>query len=153
MSTTITDVYNNFVTVIETALPSHKRLHNPYSVEENPEMIVRKGWGLQIDDGINSNRCISPEYYLQRNFSVVITRENVAKDSDPVRRDAAKLELLEDLHLLISASVLDNTLTQVAARFQYESDTGLQEVYIQDKPYSFIQAQFLVEYSQQITGA
>ena len=78
MSTTITDVYNNFVTIIETALPSHKRLHNPYAVEENPEMIVRKGWGLQIDDGINSNRCISPEYYLQRNFSVVITRENVA---------------------------------------------------------------------------
>lgn len=149
----ITDVFNNLVTFVGGELIDHTRLNDPYNIEENPEMLLRKGWGIQIDDGVDTNRCISPEYYLGRTFTIVIVRESVAKDSDPVRRELSKLDLLEDLHILIAEAVSENTLYQVAVNFKYISDGGLQEVFVQDKPYNFIEANFLVEYSQTIPGA
>ena len=149
----ITDVFNNLVTFVGGELSDHTRLNDPYNIEENPEMLLRKGWGIQIDDGVDTNRCISPEYYLGRTFTIVIVRESVAKDSDPVRRELSKLDLLEDLHILIAEAVSENTLYQVAVNFKYISDGGLQEVFVQDKPYNFIEANFLVEYSQTIPGA
>jgi hypothetical protein len=149
----ITDVFNNLVTFVGGELSDHTRLNDPYNIEENPEMLLRKGWGIQIDDGVDTNRCLSPEYYLGRTFTIVIVRESVAKDSDPVRRELSKLDLLEDLHILIAEAVSENTLYQVAVNFKYISDGGLQEVFVQDKPYNFIEANFLVEYSQTIPGA
>lgn len=153
MSTTITTVFTNLVTFTGTLLSSHKRLNDPYSLESNPEQLLRLGWGIQVDDGVDTNRCISPEYYLGRNFTISIVRENLAKDSDPSRRELSKLELLEDLHILIAGAVSENTLYQSAVNFKYLSDGGLQEVFVNEKPYNFIQAKFFVEYSQSITGA
>jgi hypothetical protein len=149
----ITTVFNNLVTFMGTELSDHFRLNDPYNIEENPEQYLRKGWGIQIDDGVDTNRCISPEYYLGRTFTLVITRESLAKDSDPARRETSKLDLLEDLHILIAGAVSENTLYQSAVNFKYISDGGLQEVFVNDKPYNFIQANFLVEYSQTIPGA
>lgn len=153
MSTNISTVFSNLVTFMGTELPNHRRLNDPYNLENNPETLLRKGWGIQIDNGVDTNRCISPEYYLSRTFTLVIVREALAKDSDPIRRENLQLELLEDLHILIAEAVAENTLYQSAVNFKYVSDDGLQEVFVEDKPYNFIQAQFLVEYSQTVTGA
>lgn len=149
----ITTVFNNLVTFMSTNLSDHFRLNDPYNIEENPEQYLRKGWGIQVDDGVDTNRCISPEYYLGRTFTLVVVRESLAKDSDPARRETSKLDLLEDLHILIAAAVTENTLYQSAVNFKYISDGGLQEVFVNDKPYNFIEANFLVEYSQSIPGA
>ena len=149
----ITTVFNNLVTFMSTNLSDHFRLNDPYNIEENPEQYLRKGWGIQVDDGVDTNRCISPEYYLGRTFTLVVVRESLAKDSDPARRETSKLDLLEDLHILIAAAVTENTLYQSAVNFKYISDGGLQEVFVNDKPYNFIEANFLVEYSQTIPGA
>jgi hypothetical protein len=153
MSTSITTVFNNLVTFMGDQLTAHKRLNDPYSLEANPEMLLRKGWGIQIDDGSDTGRCISPEYYLARNFTLIVVRETVGKDSDPARRENAMLELLEDLHILIAEAVSENTLYQSAVNFKYVSDSGVQEVFVQEKPYNFVEAVFTVEYSQNITGA
>lgn len=149
----ITTVFNNLVTFMSTELSDHFRLNDPYNIEENPEQFLRKGWGIQVDDGVDTNRCISPEYYLGRTFTLVVVRESLAKDSDPARRETSKLDLLEDLHILIAAAVTENTLYESAVNFKYISDGGLQEVFVNDKPYNFIEANFLVEYSQTIPGA
>lgn len=149
----ITTVFNNLVTFMSTNLSDHFRLNDPYNIEENPEQYLRKGWGIQVDDGVDTNRCISPEYYLGRTFTLVVVRESLAKDSDPARRESSKLDLLEDLHILIAAAVTENTLYESAVNFKYISDGGLQEVFVNDKPYNFIEANFLVEYSQTIPGA
>lgn len=149
----ITTVFNNLVTFMSTNLYDHFRLNDPYNIEENPEQFLRKGWGIQVDDGVDTNRCISPEYYLGRTFTLVVVRESLAKDSDPARRETSKLDLLEDLHILIAAAVTENTLYESAVNFKYISDGGLQEVFVNDKPYNFIEANFLVEYSQTIPGA
>ena len=125
---------------MSTNLSDHFRLNDPYNIEENPEQYLRKGWGIQVDDGVDTNRCISPEYYLGRTFTLVIVRESLAKDSDPARRETSKLDLLEDLHILIAAAVTENTLYQSAVNFKYISDGGLQEVFVNDKPYNFIEA-------------
>jgi len=149
----ITDVFNNLVIFMGAQLPNHRRLNDPYSLDDNPEQLLRSGWGIQIDDGVDTNRCLSPEYYLGRTFTLIVVRESLAKDSDPIRRELSKLDLLEDLHILISEAVAENTLYQSAINFKYISDGGIQEVFVRDKPYNYIEASFLVEYSQVIPGA
>lgn len=149
----ITTVFNNLVTFMGTELPNHKRLNDPYAIENNPEMLLRKGWGIRVVDGLDTKRFICPEYTLARSFGLVIVRESPSKDSDPSRRESAKLEILEDLHTLLIEAVSENTLYGIALDFKYESDGGFQEVFVNEKPYTYLAANFVVEYSQQITGA
>lgn len=153
MSSNITTVFNQMISMVGAQLSTHKRLNDPYNLEENPEMLLRKGWGVRIGPGVNSERCISPEYYLNRTFEVVIVREAVAKDSDPSRREASHLELLEDLHTILDEAVSENTLYNSAVNIKYVSDGGLDEIFVFEKPYNLIVAQFTVEYSQNVTGA
>jgi hypothetical protein len=149
----ITTIYNNLVIFMGTELSTHTRLNDPYFVENNPEMLLRKGWGIRVNDGLDTARFVCPEYTLARTFTLVIVRESPAKDSDPARRETAKLEILEDLHTLLIEAVSENTLYGVALDFKYESDGGFQEVFVNEKPYTYLASSFVVEYSQQIPGA
>lgn len=153
MSSKITTIFNNLVTFLETQLPDHQRLNDPYNLTVNPEYQLRKAWGIVVNAGTDTARFICPEYSLSRTFSIVICREAVAKESDPARRETAKLEILEDLHKLITEAVSENTLYGVALDFKYSSDGGFQDVLVNEKPFTFLSSDFTVEYSQQIPGA
>jgi len=153
MSSKITTIFDNLVTFMETVLPNHARLNDPYQIENNPEMLLRKGWGIQVNDGLDTSRFVCPEYTLSRNFTLVVVRESPAKDSDPARRESAKLEILEDLHTLLVEAVSENTLYGIALDFKYSSDGGFQNVFVDNKPYTYLASIFTVEYSQQISGA
>lgn len=153
MSTKITDIFNGLVTFMGATLPSHARLNDPYVIENNPEMLVRKGWGIQVDSGTNTQRFTCPQYTLSRTFTLVVVRECPAKDSDPARRETAKLEILEDLHTLIGAALIDVTLNGLALDFKYVSDSGFQDVYVNEKPYTYLAASFSIEYFQLVPGA
>ena len=113
-------------------------------------MLLRKGWGIRVEDGLNTQRIICPTYTVERTFSLVVARESPARDSDPARRESAKLEILEDLHTLITEAMGDCTLSGAAIDFKYSSDGGFQEVFVNDKPYTFLASSFLVEYSQTV---
>jgi hypothetical protein len=125
-------------------------LFDPYTVENNPEQFLRKGWGIKVMPGLDTRRFVCPEYTLARTFSIILARESPAKDSDPSRRETAKLELLEDLHTLLIATVSDNTLGGIALDFKYESDGGFQDVFVNEKPYTYLESSFTIEYSQQV---
>jgi len=148
----ITTVAAALISLVGTALPSHKRLQNPYHLEDNPEPLLKQGWGIRVDEGLNTKRQISQPYFLARTFSVVLTREALAVASDPATRETAMLGLLEDLHALISTTFTDMTLGGSGFDFRYDSDGGYQEVFSEEKPYFYIEAKFVVEYSQSVSG-
>lgn len=145
----ITDIHTALHSFLAAQLPNHRRLWMPYFMESNPEQFLRKGYGVKFAEANSEDDQIcSTAYTLSRTFQVIISREHPAKDSDPARRESDMLELLEDLATLIAGSITDDTLGGVAINFQYASDGGLEFVFVENKPYAFITANFTVEYQQ-----
>jgi hypothetical protein len=149
----ITEAFQNFRTLVGEALPDYRQLHDPYNLDENPEQLLRAGWGIQLDGGNPANRTLScPDYGIRRAMTVVIVHEAVAKDSDPVRRQDEELEIFEALHLVIQATRNDTNLGNAAFVLEYTGDTGRQEIFIENKPYYYTEASFDVEYHQRATA-
>ena len=152
MSTKITEIYTALVDLIRETLPEHKRLTNVEEIEDNDATLLRQGWGLKIGGGANTNDVICPQYNLERKFLVTITREYLAKGSDADRREASKLLLLEDLHLVLAEAVRQIQLEGPAIGIAYEDDGGPEEFTLQDKPFHMIEATFTVKYFQLVSG-
>lgn len=152
MSTKITDIYNALVALLQETLPDHKRLTNVDEIEENDASLLRMGWGLKIGGATISQDVICPQYNLERKFQITLTREYLAKDSDVARREASKLLVLEDLHLVLAEAVSQIQLSELATSFVYEDDGGPEELTLQDKPYHMLEATFTVRYFQLVSG-
>lgn len=146
----ITTVYTALVAKMVATYPQHLRLTDADDLENNDQARLRKGWGLRLAQGRNTRRVICPEYHLERQAIVSLTREGPALNSDNATREAAKLALLEDLHLLIAQSVTDLTLDGAVINFQFREDTGPEELLKDGRWYVAIEATFGVEYSQQV---
>ena len=61
MSTKITDIYAALVTLIQTALPDHKRLTEVDEIDENDASLLRQGWALKIGGATLSTDVICPQ--------------------------------------------------------------------------------------------
>ena len=149
-STKISTVYAALVALLTETFPDARRLENVESLEDNPASQLKYGWGLSIGPGNNTNRNICPNYSQARKFTVILSREFLAKDGDVARRDQAKIALLEDAHLLFAAAVDSLTLDGAVLGMVYETDGGPQEIQLDDKPFLFLEATFNVEYIQQV---
>lgn len=44
----ISEIYSSLVSVIEEAFGSKTRLHNPYQLEENPDIVRKDAWGIKV---------------------------------------------------------------------------------------------------------
>lgn len=148
MSTRISEIYQNLLQAIQEAFPAHKRLENVDDLELNKAPLLRLGWGLKIGPGRDSKRDLCPAYTQFRDFTVILVREGAAKDSDMVRREQAKVDLLEDLHLLRKALDPDQNLSGTAISVTYQDDGGPQDIEADGKWYVALEAQVSIEYKQ-----
>lgn len=152
MSTKVTTIFEALRDLLEETFPEHKRLPAE-NLEENTTQDLRQGYELRIGGAKQDRRQLCPEYFLKRAFVVTFTRECIAKDGDVKRRDDVKLALLEDLHLLLSATVNNLTLDGTSVNFDFEDDDGPQELPTDDGASVFtMPVTVSVEYSQSVGG-
>lgn len=150
MSTKITDVFTNLRQLLKDTFPDHRRLEYHDDLERCSQPFLRLGYSLAVQPGQDSPRTLCPVYFQRRQFEVTLTREVLAKDGDPESRDAAMMEILEDLHLLRGALALDPSLGGSCVSAQYVNDPGPEIAFINDKPIATVDAQIIVEYEQQV---
>jgi hypothetical protein len=124
--TQVTTVYNNLVTLVSTALASHKRLSNPYSVGMSVSTQMAKGYGVAIGTAENTNRVISGSATLRREFRIVLSLQCTARETDGSARGTVEKALMEDSITVIKALELDPSLLQSAMNSQYAGDTGIE---------------------------
>lgn len=153
MSTKISTIHANLVTLIgTTALPNSRRLENVDDLEQNKAPLLRAGWGLQFGSGLNTRRNACPNFSIRRNFTITLTRECPAKDSDMTRREAGKLALLEDVQTLLGYMNQDKTLGGEAVNFDYDSDGAPEEMNVDGQWFVAIELSCFVEYFQTVGG-
>lgn len=152
MSTKITQIYTALVDLMGSTFPDFNRLQNVEDLEANPAPQLRAGWAIEIGAGRNTDRQTCPTYSLSRLFTLTLTRECLAKDSDAERREAAKVGILEDLHLLLAATFNDPQLSGACISCLYQADSAPAFFQNGDKTYLAVEGRFTVEYIQQIGG-
>jgi len=145
----VSTVYDALVTRIGTVLSSHRRLTNPYSIEQNMEQILKKGWGIAWGSGENTKRFLSDINSIKRLFPVIICREYKARELDITTKASTEKLLFEDQKLLITDFKNQNQLTVVQGinHVTFSSDEGIQKVAFEGKDqFLFLTSIFEVEY-------
>jgi hypothetical protein len=91
----ITTVYDTILTALTAIFPEKTRLNDPYTLSDNPEHLLRDGYGLRkgsTEQGI-SELCSLSEIH---GFEVSLCREIVRTESQDVPLDDEVKGLLED---------------------------------------------------------
>ena len=93
----VSTVYSRIVEVLAELYPQHTRIPNPYSIPDNNNNFLKKGYGLKVGDSsfVPFEFC---DWMTGRVFSVVFTREIVRLDSDAEKYDDMTPLFLEDVY-------------------------------------------------------
>lgn len=157
----ITAIFNHLRKQVALALPCHEELIESDEIDENPDQMLKRGWGLNITDGENTNLCISSqEYYHRRSFVLLVTREVITNESDKEGRQSKWLGLMEDLHQVMKqlakeTSIVDTTVTPPKVnsfKSAYTNDSGPRATVIRGQKYVFIELTVTIDYREPTTG-
>lgn len=140
------DLYDAIVTRIETVLPNHTRLPNPYKVDENTELFLRQGWGVALTSGTNPNRNLSCRISTLRSFDIIITRKFYSIEAGVTNKQSTEKELIEDQLLVIRDFCNNTSLPSALGVVNFESDGGIEYVFSEKDNFLVLRSVFGVEY-------
>lgn len=147
----ISTVYSALISYIESAFGGKYRLHNPYQIEENPDLIRKDAWGIRV---LEANR-EDLEYCnmsLSRSFSVVLVRQFVSLSGKEDGFDFVTTMILEDQQtlagILFSPSEIDQENN--IDRIDITGISGIQELTTGEKRYLFGEVTFNILISESI---
>lgn len=150
MTTEVTSLYDSLVSSIGTLLPNHKRLSNPYALEQNNDQILEKGWGLAVRAGTNTNRQIGCKLSVEREFEIHITRKYFAREFDVTKKASTEKDLLEDMQLIIDNMEENSSLSSGSYLVKYIGDSGIINVRDVQDAFLAITISVTVEYFRTI---
>lgn len=93
----ITTVYNQILVKLSELYNGKTRIPNPYSIDRNNDNLLRDGYGLKV--GAASFEPFEfCNFVVNREFSVILTREMFRLDSSTPEFDDRAVKLLEDVY-------------------------------------------------------
>lgn len=94
-------IYDAIVSKCNNLFPNKKRLHNPYELTDNPELIMNDAWGLKVltSSYVENEFC---NLTSAREFSLILTRGFATVGSKGDAFDSVTKGLLEDQNTLIN---------------------------------------------------
>ena len=149
-----TDVFDALVARLAAVLPAHKRIENPYVIENNSERVLNKGQGVAFGPAENTQRRLTNQLSVARDFLVTITRKTIKKKTDSSGRAEDIQLLFEDQKLVLddiekNTTLLDSTLS--VAKSDYISDNGLEFIFTEKDNFIKIESVIRVEYIEDLT--
>lgn len=151
----ISNAYDAFVTRIETVLDTvtngYTRLPNPYKPEENNDLFLKKGYGITMGAGSNTNRTVNCKFSVQRTTTIVLTRLYEAREDDAVAKAAVEKLLFEDQYALINDFEQDISINGQTMYTRWESDGGIEYVSGETDRFLMLRTTFLLEYLEAFT--
>lgn len=152
----VSRIYDQLLAICKEVFPEHAELRDLEDLSNNPDQVLRAAYGIQPGSGENTERCLTTTtFYLQREFEIVLTREQL-RQADDVRtmHDKAK-EILEDLNMLlrkICGQCVLGTQGELSFNVKYTGDQGPRNIQVGESAYCFIEALITAEYSEKTTG-
>jgi hypothetical protein len=147
----ISTVYSGLISSIQTAFSAKTRLHNPYQLEENPDIVRKDAWGIRVLSA-NQETIEYCNLSLNRNFTVVFIRQFVSLAGKEDGFDAVTGLILEDQQTLsgILFSPTEIGLQSSVDRIEITEISGIQELTTGEKRYLFGEVTFNILISELI---
>lgn len=146
MTTAITTVYDALAAFVLETLPAYKKLANPYKHEDNPSVILKKGFGIKIKSGTNSKRFVGQLHSTKRTFTVILTCEMLTTEGNSAQWRAAELGIMEDAQALICAIHTSSTVAEATTNAEWTEDSGIDFVDGDRCRYLTTEIGFAIEY-------
>lgn len=145
----VSDIHDAIVSALSAELPSYARIPNPYAIDENTALFLKRSFGVSIDAGVNTQRFVGCIATWARTYTVklitqvvntendVLGRANVEKDIDNDRDKVFKA--FESTYATLGGTVLKAIITD---------DSGIQYIEGQQGKFLAIEMSLEVEYQE-----
>lgn len=147
----ITAVYGAIIDKCEELFPAKIRLHNPYDLLQNPEIVRKDSWGIAVNDAEREET----EYCnlsLARSFTFKTIRQYVSLAGKEDGFDAVSVSILEDQQSFVQAFFSPDKIGQgsIIERIDFSSISGIQQLEDNEKKYLFSEVTFNILISEAI---
>ncbi len=142
-------IYDYLVEKVKEKLTHKVQLFNPYDIGTNNELFLRDGFGVGFMGGAQQPMqgcCIR----LSRDIKITLTKKFYATENDADNRALAEKELLEEAVILMKHFEGDSQLGGLAAKFTFQNDSGIQQIYTNSQYYIFLEMNFDAEFIDEI---
>jgi hypothetical protein len=149
----ITTAFDAFVTRVDAVLTSGNgwmKLPNAYAINQNPDIMLKKGYAVGIGAGSNTKKSLGNLISIRRNLFVHLSRALDALDLDVSLRQTTEKTLLEDLKLLVADVETAQTLNAGQIFVTFEGDDGIESIDGESSEFRAIKANFVIEYFEQL---
>lgn len=142
----IEDIYDAIVTQIESELSGYTRIPNPYDVQNNTFLHLRKGFGIEIGPGSNTERYVGCLSTWERTYTIILVKQVVTTQNNTAVRVMIEKEILDDHELLFKAFETNNSLGGIAMKTVVQSDGGISFLDIDNQKFLSMSIFLNVEY-------
>lgn len=148
----ISTLHDAIVTKISTNLTGYTQLPNPYDIEDNNKLYLKKGFGVAVGPGNRSDRIIGCKVSWQRFFNVTLINAVTTTDHNTTSRETIAKSLLEDHYTLLSQFEINAGLGGNAIDGIVIQDSGIEFIIIDGTPYYMSEIEIGVEYFEDLTS-
>lgn len=146
----IADVYQRLIEVVAETFTDKVELTNPYILDDNPDIMLKNGFGVAILPTTNLNRATSCLYSIGRDVEITFTRQIFGTNRDHKERQAIEKELMQDQLNLIKAIDNDGQLNDLLANSEFFGDNGIEFIFNDRNNFIALTNNFTIEYHEQL---
>jgi len=151
ISTIYSSVVSRIETVLDVSTNGYRRIPNPYSVVDNAELNLRKGYGLAILPATNQEVQLNCKISISRQSEIILTRLYTGDDENAQTRAALELLLLEDQYKLINNIEQDASVSTSGLIMKFTGDSGIEYVSGESSRFFMLRTQFSLDYMELYT--
>lgn len=147
----ISTIYDAIITKVETLFPTKQRLHNPYELSDNPELITKDSWGLKVGSASREEIDFCT-LSVSREFTFLLLRQFATVGSKDDAFDAVTKLILEDQQTFLNNIWSTTELSQQAIidQITIESISGVEFQQSEQKKYLYCEIQFKITTSESL---
>lgn len=148
----ISTVYNAILAKVVSIYPTKIRLHNPYELSDNPEIVCKDSWGLRVEDATREDGEFC-NLSLTRTFTLVCIRQMVTLASKENGFDSVTASLLEDQQTFLNAFYSPDEIGQPSSidKIDFTTISGVKEMTANEKKYLFNEVTFTITISELVS--
>lgn len=147
----ISTVYDAIITKVEALFPLKQRLHNPYELSDNPELIAKDSWGLKVGSATREELDFC-NLSIGRDFTLILIRQFATVGSKDDAFDTISKLILEDQQTLLNNLWSPTELNQqtIIDQITLESIGGIDFQETNQKKYLFCEIAFRITMSESL---
>jgi hypothetical protein len=148
----ISTIFDAIKTSVGTIFSTKIVIPNPYSLVDNPSVLLKDSWGLVVSDESIGPLNTFCEYHSTRAFNIVLVKQVFRLENNVDAFETTAKAILEDAKTLKDKMTERAQLSQDSSidKIDFTSASGLQFLRVENFDYVYMSLSFGVSYSETI---